>query len=232
VSDTILDEFVSKDALILHTGKQAGKAESTSQSLINDLMVEYALQGKLVVRLKGGDVSIFSNILEELRSLSDKGIPYEIIPGITAASGAAAYAGIPLTARNYANAARFLTYYKENMLDNNYWQDLAKTDDTLIFYMSSGKVDDLVEKLIEEDIALDRFISIIEQATTPMQNVYTCNIHEYAKNSGDRSFVSPTLIIVGKVAALQPELNWMVKSNNEENYFKPLRKKIQEEARA
>src|SRR5580693_7172496 len=76
VSDTILDEFVNKDALILHTGKQAGRTESTPQSLINDLLVEYAMQGKLVVRLKGGDVSIFSNILDELRTLTDKGIPY------------------------------------------------------------------------------------------------------------------------------------------------------------
>jgi len=232
VSDTVLDEFVNKAALILHAGKQAGKAESTPQSLINELMVEYALQGKLVVRLKGGDISIFSNILEELRYLTEKRIAYEIIPGITAASGAAAYAGIPLTARNYANAVRFLTYYKEDMLVDTYWKDLAKTDDTLVFYMSSGKVDDLVGKLIGQEIGKDRFISIIEQATTPMQHVYSCNLYDYATNAGGQEFASPTLIIVGKVAALQPELQWIVNSRNEKNYFKPLGKKIQQEARA
>jgi len=112
VSNVILDQYVNNNAIVLRSGKQSGKQESTPQSLINELMVDYALHGKLVVRLKGGDVSIFSNIMDELRALSAHGIRYEIVPGITAASGAAAYAGIPLTARDYSNAVRFLTYYK------------------------------------------------------------------------------------------------------------------------
>lgn len=107
VSDVIIDEYVNPKAEVLYVGKQCRRGASTPQATINDLMVNYALQGKSVVRLKGGDVSIFSNVLDELQTLSEYGISYEIIPGITAALGAAAYSGIPLTARNNSTAVRF-----------------------------------------------------------------------------------------------------------------------------
>jgi len=232
VSEVILDEYVKKDALILHAGKQSRKGASTPQFIINELLVEYALQGKLVLRLKGGDVSIFSNMMDELNALSRYHIPYEIIPGITAASGAAAYAGIPLTARDHANAVRFLTYYKTDLLEDDYWRELAQTGDTLVFYMSSDTLDALVSKLLQFKIAADRHVAIIEQATTPMQNVYGCNIHEYAKKWGGSNFVSPTLIIIGKVAALQQQFQWLSNSNSKEYYFKPIGKSVKEEARA
>ena len=112
VSHEILDEYVHGDAEIICVGKQGRFGISTPQKRINQLMIEYSQAGKTVVRLKGGDVSIFANILDELQTLVENDIPYEIIPGISAAFGAAAYAGIPLTARNYANAVRFLTFYK------------------------------------------------------------------------------------------------------------------------
>jgi siroheme synthase len=99
---------------------------------------------QLVVRLKGGDVSIFSNILDELETLVRNSIAYEIVPGITAALGAAAYVGMPLTARNYATAVRFLTAYKSDVVSANYWKELAKTDDTLVFYMSSETLSNVV----------------------------------------------------------------------------------------
>ena len=97
----------------------------------------HAAEGKLVVRLKGGDVSIFSNILDELQTLRDHNIPYEIIPGVTAALGSSAYAGIPLTARGYSTAVRLLTFYKSDVVTHEYWKELAETNDTLVFYMSS-----------------------------------------------------------------------------------------------
>ena len=109
VSEEILNTYVRKDAEIIHVGKQCRRGISTPQKTINELIVEYALQNKLVVRLKGGDVSIFSNILDELEALVANKISYEIIPGVTAALGAAATAGIPLTARGYSTAVRFLT---------------------------------------------------------------------------------------------------------------------------
>src|SRR5688572_242818 len=105
VSEHILNRYVKADAEIIHVGKQCKKGFSTPQETINELIVLYALQGKLVVRLKGGDVSVFSNILDELETLVANNILYEIIPGITAASGAAAYAGIPLTGRGIATSA-------------------------------------------------------------------------------------------------------------------------------
>jgi uroporphyrin-III C-methyltransferase len=224
VSDVILYEYTNKEALILHVGKQCRKGASTPQSTINELIVEYALQGKLVVRLKGGDVSFFSNMLDELQALSANQVNYEIIPGITAASGASAYAGIPLTARDHSTAVRFLTYYKKDILEESYWEELAQTNDTLVFYMSSDTSDVLVQNLISKGIDTDKHIAIIEQATTPMQNVYSCNIHDYAKKQGGNNYVSPTLIIIGKVAGLHDQFQWIANSGSKENYFNPISK--------
>ena len=224
VSDVILYEYTNKEALILHVGKQCRKGASTPQSTINELIVEYALQGKLVVRLKGGDVSFFSNMLDELQALSAHQVDYEIIPGITAASGAAAYTGIPLTARDHSIAVRFLTYYKKDILEESYWEELARTNDTLVFYMSSDTLDALVQHLISKGIGTDKHIAVIEQATTPMQNVYNCNIHEYAQKWGGNNYVSPTLIIIGKVSGLHGQFQWITNSGSKENYFNPISK--------
>jgi uroporphyrin-III C-methyltransferase len=232
VSDVILEEYANKDALILHAGKQCRKGASTPQSVINELLVEYALQNKLVVRLKGGDVSFFSNMLDELQVLLQHKIPYEIIPGITAAAGAAAYAGIPLTARNYSNAVRFLTYYKTDLLNDKYWKELSQTDDTLVFYMSSDTINTLVENLINNKIGNDKHIAVIEQATTPLQNIYSCNVYEYAEKWKTENYVSPTLIIIGKVAALYEQYGWIQNSKSKENYFKPVNTKVETAARA
>ena len=116
VSETILETYVHPKALVLHAGKQRGREGSTPQHIINELLIDYALQGKKVIRLKGGDVSIFSNLLDELQALNKYSIPYEIVPGITAACGAAAYAGIPLTAREHAQAVRFLTLHRNEII--------------------------------------------------------------------------------------------------------------------
>ncbi len=232
VSDTILHEYTKKEALILHAGKQCRKGASTPQSLINELLLEYALQGKLVVRLKGGDVCFFSNILDELQVLSRHHIDYEIIPGVTAASGAAAYAGIPLTARDHATAVRFITYYQPGMLGEDYWKELAHTNDTLVFYMSADTHLELVEKLTAYNPDREKHIAVIEQATTPMQRVFHCNINDYAKKYGGERYVSPALIIVGKVAALHEQFNWMPEGRSRASYFKEIEKNIKAEARA
>jgi uroporphyrin-III C-methyltransferase len=232
VSNQILEDLVNKDALVLRVGKQSRNGSSTPQSLINELMVEYALQNKLVVRLKGGDVSFFSNVLEELQTLSAHGIAYEIIPGVTAASGAAAYAGIPLTARGYANAVRFLTHYKADLFDESHWQDLASTEDTLVFYMSSNNLEELLSKFLDHKVGMEKSIGVIEQATTPMQRVYCCPIRSYEKLYGANTYLSPVLIIIGKVASLHNQFQWMEESLNRQNYFEPIRKKAQTSARA
>jgi uroporphyrin-III C-methyltransferase len=233
VSDTILETYVNPNALVLHAGKQRRKEGSTPQHIINELLVEYALQGKKVLRLKGGDVSIFSNLLDELQALNKYGIPYEIIPGITAACGAAAYAGIPLTARNHAQAVRFLTLHQKEIIPSNYWKELAQTDDTLVFYMSGDTTNDLVRQLLDQGIHPDKSIAVIEQATTPHQKVFSTRIHLYEQELGIRNYVSPTLVIVGKVAGLHDELKWMTQEETEGSlYFKPIAKKKEQEVRA
>jgi uroporphyrin-III C-methyltransferase len=233
VSEVILETYANPGALILHAGKQRRKEGSTPQHIINELLVEYALQGKKVIRLKGGDVSVFSNLLDELQALNKYGIPYEIIPGITAACGAAAYAGIPLTARNYAQAVRFLTLHKNNTIQAAYWKELARTEDTLVFYMSGDTTDELVKQLLDHGIPTDTAIAVIEQATTPLQKVFSCLIHEYSALFGNRNYVSPTLIIVGKVAALHEEFKWKKEvETGDELYFKPVTKNKEEEVRA
>src|SRR5665647_1055512 len=120
VSDEILNTYVNSNSEIIYVGKQCRQGISTTQQTINELIVYYCLLGKLVVRLKGGDVSIFSNIMDELETVVANNIPYEIIPGITAALGAAASTGIPLTARGYATSVRFLTYYKSDIVTDAY----------------------------------------------------------------------------------------------------------------
>jgi uroporphyrin-III C-methyltransferase/precorrin-2 dehydrogenase/sirohydrochlorin ferrochelatase/uroporphyrin-III C-methyltransferase len=232
VSEQILEKYVSKTALVLHAGKQRFKEGSTPQYIINELLVEYALQGKKVVRLKGGDVSVFSNLLDELQVLNKYQIPYEIIPGITAACGAAAYAGIPLTARNHANAVRLLTLHKTGLIPEAYWKDLATTDDTLVFYMSGDNADELVDQLVAHGVKADRHIAVIEQATTPMQTVFSCPLNAFAGREQKRNYISPTIIIIGKVAGLHEEFRWQPDQASEELYFKPVKKTRQQEERA
>jgi uroporphyrin-III C-methyltransferase len=220
VSETILHEYVSKEAEIIYVGKQCRRGLSTPQVAINELLVEFAQEGKLVVRLKGGDVSIFSNILDELQTLVDYNIPYEIVPGVTAALGAAAYAGMPLTARNYSTAVRFLTSYKSDIVTPQYWKELANTDDTLVFYMSSETLAGVVENLVSNNIAEDRLLAVVEQATTPLQQVHVCSLYEYQNKLSNKQFISPSLVIIGKVVALHEQFKWLSSNNNSrETYF-------------
>ena len=222
VSAEILKQHVSPTAEIVYVGKQCRRGTSTPQATINELMVIYAKEGKQVVRLKGGDVSIFSNVLDELQTLVENNIPYQIVPGVTAALGAAAYAGIPLTARNHATAVRFLTAYKADVVSAGYWKDLAKTDDTLVFYMSSETLDDVVENLVRNGIAADKLLAVIEQATTPFQKVYTSSLYHYDNTLRNKKFLSPSLVIVGKVVALHQQFEWFESGNKSQQYFEPV----------
>ncbi len=226
VSRVILSEYTRKDALVIPVGKQCHSGASTPQTGINDLLVEYALQGKRVVRLKGGDVSIFSNVLDELTTLVKYNIPYELVPGVTAALGAAAYAGIPLTARGYSTAVRFLTAYRPDLLDIAYWQELARTEDTLVFYMSSQPLDELVGQLVRHDVPEDRWVAVIEQATTPQQRITAYPVREYLAEAKGSVYVSPSLIVIGRVAALHASFGWKAETGNGEFYFPPVVEQI------
>jgi uroporphyrin-III C-methyltransferase len=222
VSKDILRDYVSKDAEIVYVGKQCRRGFSTPQKSINELIVQFANDGKLVVRLKGGDVSVFSNVLDELEAIVENNIPYEIVPGVSAAMGAAAYSGIPLTARGYSTAVRLLTFYKNDVVTEAYWKELANTDDTLVFYMSSETLDAVVENLLKYGIAADKLLAVIEQATTPMQQVHTSSLNGYQGRLKGKVFASPTLVMIGKVVALQEKFSWVENAKETEEYFKPL----------
>jgi uroporphyrin-III C-methyltransferase/precorrin-2 dehydrogenase/sirohydrochlorin ferrochelatase/uroporphyrin-III C-methyltransferase len=225
VSPDIVSEHARADALVIPVGKQCNSHASTPQAVISGLLVAHALDGRLVLRLKGGDVSIFSNVLDELEALTRHGIPYELVPGVTAALGAAAYAGIPLTARGYSAAVRFLTGCRTG--DDAWWRDLAQTEDTLVFYMSSAPLGDMVQRLVEEGIAEDRWVAVIEQATTPMQRVSAHPVHEFADVTRGARYASPTLVIIGRVAALHSSFQWLANSRSRELYFPPVEKSEQ-----
>ena len=222
VSPEIVDNYMGKETELVYVGKECSKKASTPQSSINELMVEYALQNKTVARLKGGDVSIFSNILDELQVLKENKIAYEIIPGVTAALGAAAYSGMPLTARGYATSVRFLTYYKSEILTEDYWKEIAETNDTLVFYMSVGNLTNLVDKFKEYDVSSEKKIAVIEQATTPFQKVYTSSFKDFAQKLGHKLFASPSLVVIGKIVNLHEEFSWLQNTDSEGLYFKSI----------
>lgn len=220
VSPEIIQSYAPPFAKIIYVGKQCRRGNSTPQATINELMVLYAQDQKLVVRLKGGDVSIFSNILDELETLVQHNIRYEIVPGVTAALGAAAYAGMPLTARNHATAVRFLTAYKSDVVSENYWKELAATDDTLVFYMSSETLVDVVKYLTANNISPEKSLAIVEQATTSYQQVYTCSLYDYKEKFSTKKFLSPTLVVIGKVVALHEQFKWFEGKGERAEYFK------------
>ena len=230
VSSEIIKAYVSKTALVIPVGKQCSRKISTPQYKINELMVLYARKGNLVVRLKGGDVSFFSNVLDELNALRENNIEYEIIPGITAASGAAAYAGFPLTARNFANGVRFLTAFENEIISDEYWKELASTSDTLVFYMSSLTLDNLVDKLRLHNAPGSQSIAVVEQATTPLQQVYVTTLEKYPVTLRSKEFLSPSLVVIGKVVELQSEFAWFKNSLNSDHqhYFQPLNAPLKE----
>jgi uroporphyrin-III C-methyltransferase len=221
VSPTIFEEYVQPHTEVIEVGKQCKQTHSTPQETINALILDLASQGKTVVRLKGGDVTIFSNVLDELHTCVDNGIPFELIPGVTSATGAAAYAGIPLTARGYSVAARILTLYKPDLLNENYWRELAATKDTLIFYMSAETVGMVVGNLTKYGIDPACGVAVVEQATTPMQKVHTWSIYDF-DSSASYAFASPSLIIIGKVVTLHNKFKWNENSESDELYFKPV----------
>jgi uroporphyrin-III C-methyltransferase len=229
VSAEIIKQHVGETAEVIYVGKQCRRGYSTPQESINSYLVEYANAGKLVVRLKGGDVSVFSNILDELETLVANEIAYEIVPGVTAALGAAAYAGIPLTAREHSTAVRFLTLYKSDIVTAEYWKELAATTDTLVFYMSSETLNSVVENLIANNIAADHLLAVVEQATTPLQTVHVTSLYDYATTLKGQSFISPSIVIIGKVVKLHEKFSWLTNSDSKEHYFKPVGKMMNEE---
>ncbi|MEJ8818451.1 uroporphyrinogen-III C-methyltransferase [Lacibacter sp. H407] len=208
VNPKITDLYARPDALVLMTGKQGYHDGSVAQEDINKLLVGHAKNGKTVLRLKGGDVAFFSNVLDELQSLQEENIPFEIIPGITAASGASAYAGIPLTARGYAKAVQFITFNPCSFYSREQWKAWATSTDTLVFYMAARNLDGLTELLLRHSKKPNTPLAVIEQATTKFQQVHITTVSDCAIDFATKKFSSPSLVIIGDVVKLHEQFSW------------------------
>lgn len=219
VSPELIEQYARKDAEVIYVGKQCSKGIWTPQSDINELIIEFALQGKLVLRLKGGDATLFSNVLDELHTVKKNEIPYEIIPGISAAFGAAAYTGIPLTARGFSRGVRFLTLYDLDKVQYSQWKDWATTEDTLVFYMSGQRLDFLTQQFLNLGIDLEKGLAVVQQATTPNQKTSVFSFEDIQSKSLPEFEFVPTLLIIGKVVNLHEQYSWFTEKNTTESYF-------------
>ncbi|MCQ8849886.1 siroheme synthase CysG [Alteromonas stellipolaris] len=206
VSPQIL-ELVRRDAEKIYVGK-AKSNHSLPQDDINQLMVDEAKKGNRVVRLKGGDPFIFGRGGEEIQTLIQHGIEFQVVPGITAANGASSYAGIPLTHRDHAQSVVFATgHLKDGTIDLN-WQSLAHKNQTIVFYMGLTGLPIICEKLIKNGLTPDTPIALIQSATTENQVVVTGTLSDITQNPATSALKPPTLIIVGTVVSLHKQLNW------------------------
>ncbi|CCN47783.1 uroporphyrin-III C-methyltransferase [Vibrio nigripulchritudo MADA3029] len=204
VSDEIM-ALVPDDTILVCVGKRAGH-HSVPQEKTNQLLVDFARQGHRVVRIKGGDPFVFGRGGEELEVLFDAGVPFQVIPGITAAAGATAYAGIPLTHRDYAQSAMFITGHLKAESDQMDWSTLARGNQTLVIYMGLMKSSYIQEQLIEHGRDSSTPIAIIERGTQSCQKVFKGQLSELADLAAHAE--SPSLIVVGEVVSLSSKLSW------------------------
>lgn len=206
VSAPILD-LVRRDADRIYVGKKRAD-HSLPQQEINQLLVDLAQQGKKVLRLKGGDPFIFGRGGEEIELLSANRIPFEVVPGITAASGCASYAGIPLTHRDYAQSVRFITGHLKGDETNIRWTELVAEDQTLVFYMSLQGLSAICNALISHGKSPTTQAALIEKGTLPEQRVFLGNLTTLPEIVERNQVQAPTLLIIGGVVGLHTTLAW------------------------
>ncbi|MBT3205358.1 MAG: uroporphyrinogen-III C-methyltransferase [Gammaproteobacteria bacterium] len=206
VSDPIMD-LVRRDAERIYAGKERSN-HAIPQENINQLLVRLAKEGKRVLRLKGGDNFIFGRGGEEISELIDEDIPFQVVPGITAASGCTTYAGIPLTHRDYAQACIFVTgHLKDGTSDLN-WEMLSHKNQTVVFYMGLNNVKSLCEELKKHGRDSKTPAALIEKGTTPDQRVFIGDLDTLAELVLKNDVKAPTLIVVGEVVELHNKLHW------------------------
>jgi uroporphyrin-III C-methyltransferase / precorrin-2 dehydrogenase / sirohydrochlorin ferrochelatase len=200
-------ELVRRDAELIYVGK-ARDQHTMPQEQINELLAKLALEGKRVLRLKGGDPFIFGRGGEEIETLMERGVPFQVVPGITAASGVASYAGIPLTHRDYAQACLFVTgHLKDGSVDLD-WDAMVRPNQTLVIYMGLVGLAEICRQLIARGISANMPIAVIQQGTTQKQRVLTGTICDIAEKVEAAQMRAPCLIIIGEVVLLREKLNW------------------------
>ena len=215
-ADVVLyDRLVSEDVLALarrdadyiYVGK-ASSNHTLPQEEINQLLVKLAKEGKRVLRLKGGDPFIFGRGGEEIDKLADEGIPFQVVPGITAASGCASYAGIPLTHRDHAQSVRFVTGHLKDDSCDLPWPELISPEQTVVFYMGLNALSEITRQLVAHGRAVDTPIALIEKGASAQQRVVTGTLESIVEQALVARLKSPTLIVVGGVVTLHESLQW------------------------
>ena len=200
-------ELVRRDAELIYVGK-ARDQHTMPQEEINELLAKLALQGKRVLRLKGGDPFIFGRGGEEIETLMARGVPFQVVPGITAANGVSSYAGIPLTHRDYAQACLFITgHLKDGTLDLD-WVAMSRPKQTVVIYMGLVGLKEICEKLIAHGVAPSMPVAVVQQGTTQRQRVVTATLADLPEKVTLAGMKPPCLTIIGEVVHLREKLNW------------------------
>ncbi len=200
-------ELCRRDAEKIYVGK-ARSNHAVPQDGINALLVKYASEGKRVCRLKGGDPFIFGRGGEEIEELFAAGITFQVVPGITAASGCSAYAGIPLTHRDYAQSVRFLTGHLKEGSPELPWSELVYENQTLVLYMGLVGLEKICAELIAHGQRADMPVALVSKGTTPEQKVVVGTLADIASKVSEHQIQAPTLTIIGEVVRLREQLQW------------------------
>lgn len=200
-------ELVRRDAELIYVGKSRDQ-HTMPQEEINELLATLALQGKRVLRLKGGDPFIFGRGGEEIETLMAHGVPFQVVPGITAANGVSSYAGIPLTHRDYAQACLFITgHLKDGNLDLD-WVSMSRPRQTVVIYMGLVGLAEICKKLIAHGVSANMPVAVVQQGTTQRQRVVIATLADLAEKVESAGMKPPCLTIIGEVVKLRDKLNW------------------------
>jgi uroporphyrin-III C-methyltransferase / precorrin-2 dehydrogenase / sirohydrochlorin ferrochelatase len=198
---------VRRDAELIYVGKSRNQ-HTMQQEDINELLARLALEGKRVLRLKGGDPFIFGRGGEEIETLMQKGVPFQVVPGITAANGVSTYAGIPLTHRDYAQACLFITGHLKDGSLNLDWDAMMRPNQTIVIYMGLVGLAEICKQLILRGVSATMPVAIIQQGTTQKQRVITGTLSDIAEKVVLAELKPPSLTIIGEVVHLREKLNW------------------------
>ncbi len=200
-------ELARPEAKKIYAGKESSN-HSLPQKELNRLLVRLARSHRKVVRLKGGDPFVFGRGGEEIETLVDSGVPFEVVPGVTAAAGCAAYAGIPLTHREHAQAVAFATGHLKDGTINLDWPSLARPRLTVVFYMGVGGLAEICRQMIAHGLPADHPAAVVQNGTTTRQRVVTADLATLPAKVEALGITAPALIIVGTVVRLQQKLAW------------------------
>jgi uroporphyrin-III C-methyltransferase len=211
VSESIL-KLVSKNAEKIYVGKSS-KKHALPQEKVTELLIKKALDGKKAVRLKGGDPFLFGRGGEEAEALAEQGIDFEVVPGVTSAIAAPAYAGIPLTHRDYASSVAIVTGHKaENAERSVNWADIAGSVDTIVILMGVGELESIANQLVEGGLNPNTPVVLIEWGTLKQQRSITGKIGTIAKEAEKKNVKPPSVIVIGEVVNLGRKLAWFKKT--------------------